>query len=454
MSHSSARSYSSARTSSSASSSESLYFSDSSSYDSRSDDSNSTLGTSVSSNISDESVYNIDLHGHTINNYNVIVKLGKGSYSYVWLVYSVRDSKYYAMKVQNPEDYDDGMDEINILKKISSKESYLNGMIEYFIETRIRENDNSITDKFICSVYNLCAGNLDGIARKGNYNNGYPIPIVKQMLKQICKGLHTVHTKLNGFHGDIKPDNILLCGINMRDKKYIQLYEEANFMQQYNDGKNKYMVENKKSKLSSKEKLEIRMKIHKNIIESMPEIEESMYTVDDIYIKNPHIKITDFGFYCNNNEKFNESFGTRYYQAPEILLMSDCTNRVDVWALGCMLYELVTGNILFDPDKSSRGTIDFNHFEMMINLCGEFNPKTFTKNKRSELYFNKECKLNNIIYTMDQDESTKYKLLNKLKEHEIKDSVLCDLLDSMLKLSPKHRIDINGILNHKWLSST
>ena len=436
------------------SSSISLDLSDSISNDSTSIGSSTSAGSrssaGTSSGSSASSVHNIDLQGQTINNYNVIVKLGRGSYSFVWLVYSVRDSKYYAMKVQNPEDYDDGIDEIDILKKISNKEPYINGMIEHFIETRI--NENNTTDKFICSIYNLCAGNLDGIARKGKYNTGYSIPVVKQMLKQICKGLNIIHTKLNGFHGDIKPDNILLCGINMRDKKYIQLYEKANFMEKYKEAKEKHMMIDKKNKLSSKEKLEIRKKLHKNIIDSMPEIEESMYIVDDTYIQNPNIKITDFGFYCNNNEKFNESFGTRYYQAHEIILMGDCSSPVDTWALGCMLFELITGKILFDPNENDRGTIDFNHLEMMINLCGEFNSKCLIKSKRRDMYFNKECTLNNIIYSLKKDESTKSKIEQKLKKHDITDPLLCDLLDSMLKLSPNKRIDMKGILNHKWLN--
>ena len=32
------------------------------------------------------------------------------------------------------------------------------------------------------------------------------------------------------FHGDIKPDNILLCGLNNKDKNYIKMYEERNFI--------------------------------------------------------------------------------------------------------------------------------------------------------------------------------------------------------------------------------
>jgi len=189
--------------------------SNSSDYSNSSDNSNSS---------SEEYAFNINLTGDTINNYNVIIELGRGSYSRVWLVYCIGDMKYYAMKVQNPSDYEDGLDEISILKSISKDEKYINVLKDHFIET-ITIDDTDM--KFICSIYELCCGNLDGIARKGMYQYGYPIHIVKKMFKQICLGLKTIHLKLNGFHGDIKPDNILLCGINDRDMKYIEYYNKA-----------------------------------------------------------------------------------------------------------------------------------------------------------------------------------------------------------------------------------
>ena len=400
---------------------------------------------------STDSSNNIDLTGDIINQYNVIVELGRGSYSIVWLVYCIRDNKYYALKVQNPEDYDEGIEEVNVMKKISDKDIYLNHLVETFIETRFEDSDEL---KFVCSVYNLCGGNLDGFARKGDYKNGYPIPIIKKILEQVCFGLQTIHKKLNGFHGDIKPDNILLCGINNRDLQYIKIYQKADFPTVYQTVKKEYMKEKNTKKISIENKLRIRKKIHQQIIDSMPDIEESKYSIKDEYIKNPCIKITDFGFFCHNDEKFNESFGTRYYQSPENILHGKCNEKVDIWALGCMLYELVTGRILFEPDKDERGSIDFNHLEMMINLCGEFTPSFVLNNKVGKEYFNKKGKLNNMVYCEDFNETSLCKIINKIKNNsEIVDSELCDLIMKMLKLEPNKRISIAEILKHKWLTN-
>ena len=216
-----------------------------SSSSSSSSNSSSSSSSSIYVSSSDQST-NIDLTGDIINQYNVIVELGRGSYSIVWLVYCMKDNNFYAMKVQNPEDYSEGLEEVNIMKKISNKDIYLNYLIQTFIETRFNANEEI---KLVCSVYNLCGGNLDGFARKGNYKKGYPIHVVKKILKQICLGLQTIHTKLNGFHGDIKPDNILLCGINNRDLQYIKLYQKADFPTTYQTVKNEYMKEKKIKKI-------------------------------------------------------------------------------------------------------------------------------------------------------------------------------------------------------------
>ena len=85
--------------------------------------------TSSSSYNSTDSSTNIDLAGDIINQYNVIVELGRGSYSIVWLVYCIRDNKFYALKVQNPEDYDEGIEEVEVMKKISDKDIYLNHLV-------------------------------------------------------------------------------------------------------------------------------------------------------------------------------------------------------------------------------------------------------------------------------------------------------------------------------------
>ncbi len=400
---------------------------------------------SYNSSYASSNDFNLDLTGDIFNNYNIISLIGKGSYAKVWLGYNIGDGKYYALKIQNPDNMDEGKDEINILKKISSDNKYINRLVEYFVETRFIDEEPT---NFLCSVYELCCGNLDGLSRKGKYKNGYPEHIVKKIFKQTLDALYTVHYKLNGFHGDIKPDNILICGINNKDKKNISMYNKHNFNEIYNKTKKEYMVEKKKKKLDPEMKVRIRKKIHSALINMMDENEESSYLCDDSYIENPHIKLSDFGFYCHKDQYFHEPFGTRYYMAPEIILMAECSEKVDIWALGCMLYELMTGEILFDPHSDEKGSTDYHHLEMMINLCGEFN-SLFQSGKFYKKFF-KNNRLPDMEYNEDFKLSMYDKINRKLMKHSVNSPNVVRLIESMLQINPLKRPSIKDLMKVIW----
>ena len=70
-------------------------------------------------------------------------------------------------------------------------------------------------------------------------------------------------------------------------------------------------------------------------------------------------KIADFGTLSslNVNESVSTQFsqGTLYYWAPELIAeYARYTNKVDIWALGCILFELVCGKRTFGDDWQVR----------------------------------------------------------------------------------------------------
>ena len=70
----------------------------------------------------------------------------------------------------------------------------------------------------------------------------------------------------------------------------------------------------------------------------------------DAYNK-PKIKLIDFGFATyipKNGEKLREYLGTREYSAPEILEETGYREKVDEWAIGVIMYNMLTG---FEPFK-------------------------------------------------------------------------------------------------------
>jgi tetratricopeptide (TPR) repeat protein len=81
-------------------------------------------------------------------------------------------------------------------------------------------------------------------------------------------------------------------------------------------------------------------------------------------------KIADFGLTAKATSRLAIttllSRGTAGYRAPELLKHSKFTNKVDIWALGCIIYELAMGRRAFSDDfavqsySNSRSILQFS----------------------------------------------------------------------------------------------
>jgi serine/threonine protein kinase len=71
---------------------------------------------------------------------------------------------------------------------------------------------------------------------------------------------------------------------------------------------------------------------------------------------NIHVKIADFGLAINHQLNKNLSYNvvSLWYRAPEIILNQTYDEKVDIWSLGCIYYELVTNRILFKGTEDTQ----------------------------------------------------------------------------------------------------
>ena len=76
---------------------------------------------------------------------------------------------------------------------------------------------------------------------------------------------------------------------------------------------------------------------------------------DNLFLgKNNSIKIGDFGIskQLNKNNKYAKTaIGTDNYMAPELISGKKYNNKVDIWALGCIVYELCTLEVCFQSES-------------------------------------------------------------------------------------------------------
>lgn len=396
-----------------------------------------TISTSSDENFSHDN--NLDLNGKTLRHYNIIYELGRGSYSIVWLGYNTIDKLFYAIKVQNPSDFNEGYYEIKFVQKLPKNPSLFNNLIEYFIE-------NNNDSKYLCSVWNLHCFNIDTLIRKCGFNNGLLLNNVKHIMKQLISALFILHKKMHVFHGDIKTDNILIKGINNRDKFICKKYKELILESNNHEKEILEKTGNNSSKNSDSCKKTMNFLNHEKIINLVNE-EASNYSnldVNNKYLDKINISLADFGTFCEEDKSYTGTFGTRYYQAPEIILLGACSYPVDIWALGCTFYELLSGEILFNPIKDSKWSRDYYHLCLINDTCGTF-PNNFlktTKNYKNFFKNNKIIDYENSNYNRLDIKIDLLKIANKDKE------IIKELLQKMLTIDPKKRCTIDYLYNN------
>lgn len=164
------------------------------------------------------------------------------------------------------------------------------------------------------------------------------------------------------------------------------------------------------------------------------------------------IKIADLGNSCWYDEHYTNAIQTREYRSPEVLLGAPWGASADIWSAACLIFELITGDFLFEPDEGHSYCKDDDHIAQMIELLGEFPSYLLENGKYAKKFFNSRGQLRNISklkYWPLQDVLTeKYKI--KLEDAK----QIADLLLAMLNLDPRKRADAGGLVNHPWLRFT
>ncbi|WWD09187.1 hypothetical protein V865_007309 [Kwoniella europaea PYCC6329] len=179
------------------------------------------------------------------------------------------------------------------------------------------------------------------------------------------------------------------------------------------------------------------------------------------------LKVCDLGSAAEISEgEITPYLVSRFYRAPEIILGLPYDTSIDMWSIGCTLYELYTGKILF-PGRSN------NHMLLLqMELKGKLNHRMIKKANFGNLHFDES--LNFISIEKDkitgQDvaktlviskaaKDLRARLLPpssvqlKMKDEELKQiQNFVDLLDKCLQLDPSRRIAPRDALVHPFLT--
>lgn len=67
---------------------------------------------------------------------------------------------------------------------------------------------------------------------------------------------------------------------------------------------------------------------------------------------------------------FSNEIQTRQYRALEVILGADYSFPADLWSVGCMAFELATGEMLFSPKGDKGFSANLDHLCLIWETLG------------------------------------------------------------------------------------
>ncbi|KAJ6508062.1 kinase-like domain-containing protein [Mycena vulgaris] len=445
--------------------------------------------------------------------YQVVRKLGWGHFSTVWLVWDSKTKRHVALKVvKSATRYTEtALDEIKLLQRLITS-STPNGGTNHPGRTHVI----SFLDHFrhtgpngthVCMVFEVLGETLLGLIKR-HQNKGVPMPLVKQIAKQMLLGLDYMHRCCGVIHTDIKPENVLIQIDDVESVIQAELARPASSPRfvgvPSSEGRGGNQTPRTQSAIFVSQPLpspasnssliaagsEDRPGLRMTRIEptasasTNPAVELDLGKMS-ISPKAAHppagpsllsqakptsvpmagaeeercastsanritVKIADMGNATWTDHYFTDDIQTRQYRSPEVIVGAKWGTSADIWSVACVIFELITGgDYLFDPAKGSRYTKDDDHMAQIMELMGEVPKNISLGGKYSSGFFNRKGELRHIsklrFWPLDRVLHEKYFLPKPEAD------ALAAFLWPMLRLHPEKRAKASELLHHNWL---
>ncbi|XP_062872141.1 dual specificity tyrosine-phosphorylation-regulated kinase 4-like, partial [Trichomycterus rosablanca] len=153
------------------------------------------------------------------------------------------------------------------------------------------------------------------------------------------------------------------------------------------------------------------------------------------------IKVIDFGMSCYEPLQKIACIGTHVYRAPEVIVRKHYTTAVDMWSLGCILFELYAGQPLF------FGQDEVDQMSLIMEVLG-YPPAEYIK-RRKELFFDCYGRPIRIINHNGRPRIPGSKNLSRILNTD--NELFLDFLNRCLTWNPTMRLSAKEALQHPWI---
>ncbi|XP_043866436.1 SRSF protein kinase 1 isoform X1 [Drosophila mojavensis] len=164
---------------------------------------------------------------------------------------------------------------------------------------------------------------------------------------------------------------------------------------------------------------------------------------------NVQVKIADLGNACWVDRHFTEDIQTRQYRSLEVILGAGYDTSADIWSTACMVFELATGDYLFEPHSGDTYTRDEDHIAHIIELLGPIPRHIVFRGTYPTYTFNRNGELRNI--TGLKPWGLMDVLVEKYEWSKREAEAFTAFLKPMLEFDPAKRATAAECLQHEWL---
>jgi dual-specificity kinase len=347
--------------------------------------------------------------------FKILAPLGEGTFGKVLECYDRMKQEYCAVKViRNVPKYKAAAKiEVDVLKEIGRRDER-----DEFHCIRLKESFEH--EGHACLMFDMYGLSLFDFMKKNHYKP-FSLALVQKFAKQLIKAVAFMH-ELKMTHTDLKPENVLL-----EAPGYVRVVSGD--------------VNNANNNATN--------------MATAAAVATTTTTTSACTIKVPvtsAIKLIDFGSTTLEDQYHSTIVSTRHYRAPEIILGTGWSYPCDMWSIGCILIELLTGDALFQTHENME------HLAMMRNVLGHMHTDVIKRSSKEtiEKYFNSET------YELSWPEGAKDIeseravqavqpldiMIRERFECEETGTLLRHLLSRLLEYDPDTRITAKDALNH------
>lgn len=329
--------------------------------------------------------------------FKIMRKVGEGTFGRVVECWDRMRRDYVAVKViRNVQKYRDAaMIELEVLSTLAANDPEGRNHCVRLLEWFDYRGH-------VCMVFERLGPSLYDCLKRNVYKP-FPLVMVREFMRQLFQAVAYMH-ELTMVHTDLKPENILL--------------------------------------------------LSQELVRKSP---EPGSTIGKRLPDSAHIKVIDFGSATFDSDRHSSIVSTRHYRAPEIILGLGWNRACDLWSLGCIIFELLTGEALYQTHEN------IEHLKMMDTTLGPL-PTTMSRKCVNEVkdLFDKNGRVKWAEWAGNDRKKLRAVLrLTKIEHHlethsdkEVKPhvKVISDLIYKLMAYEPGKRLTAAEALQHAFFS--